>query len=321
MVGKRTGSWQAYSPLLLHSVVLSKLSAPSATRGPRTWPDTLFTKATGQATLSNLAVEPEGEGMASTSSRRPVDGLGFFAIAGYGAQVEDSATVTAVRVAAYARRNVHQRRFAVVNDYVASTLGMAVGLPVPPGALLRFHQGEPGYLSLGFSDRGDRPPPIIPPVFTRERPWEATGIIAFDQWILNNDRHDANLAYLPNSGVAVFDHDMALICNPQDGDACTSLESGLEQTIKGHLLSRHLETAEYFSEWFDRVKSVRKREIRRAVTTCFDANLIDDKIRDKLIGFLEHRQTRIHSHIGRTVSEYVKIDSWPLDIGGVTNEG
>ncbi|WP_155945621.1 hypothetical protein [Micromonospora sp. CNB394] len=270
--------------------------------------------------MSDLTVDPEGEWMTSTGSRRPVDGLGFFAIDWYGALVEDSTSVSAVRVAAYARRNTPQRRFAVVNDYVASTLGTAAGLPVPPGTLLRVGQGELGYLSLGFSDKGDRPPPVIPPVFAHERPWDATGIIAFDQWILNNDRHDANLAYLPNSGVAVFDHDMALICNPPSGDACGSLETGLEQTVKDHILARHLTTAEYFPEWCDRIKSVGKREIRRVVSTCQDANLIDRNVRDKLIDFLEHRQTRIQSHIGRTTSDYVKVGSWPLGIDEVGSE-
>ncbi|MEU5906157.1 hypothetical protein ABZ780_17475 [Micromonospora sp. NPDC047467] len=258
--------------------------------------------------------------MASTGSRRSADGLGFYGIANHGAQVEGSLGVSAVRVAAYARRNTADRPFGVLNDYVASTLGTAIGLPVPPGTLIRFYQDEPGYLSLGFSDKGDRPPPVILQDFARERPWEASGVIAFDQWVLNTDRHDENLAYIPTLGVAVFDHDLSLVNRPPDGNACASLEAGLDQAVKGHVLAPHLQTSEHFPEWCERIGSIGRREIRRVVGTCRDAGLIDVATRDKLASFLEHRQTRVRSYVDRTISEYVKVTSWTLGSGEVDDE-
>jgi hypothetical protein len=318
--GRRFDLWQAPLPPRPLNDAPPSLSAPTRARASGTCPHVRFTKAATLATLSDQTVEPGGGGMASTGGRRPVDGLGFFGIDWHGAQVEGSLGVSAVRVAAYTRRDTPDRPFAVVNDYVASTLGTAVGLPVPPGSLIRFYQGGAGYLSLGFSDRGDRPPPIIPPIFVHERPWDACGVIAFDQWILNTDRHDENLAYLPSLGVAVFDHDLSLINRPPDNDACASLEAGLDQVVKGHMLARHLETVEYFPEWYQRIASIGKREIRRAVSTCRDAGIIDAAVKEKLVAFLEHRQTRVKSYVDRTISEYVKVASWPLGSGEVNDE-
>ena len=99
--------------------------------------------------------------MASEGSRLPRDGLGFFGIDLWGADVVGSEAVTAVRVQAYARRKTAARPFGVVNDYIGSKLGTLIGLSVPPGSLIALHGGHYAYLSLAFGDRSERLPPAI----------------------------------------------------------------------------------------------------------------------------------------------------------------
>jgi hypothetical protein len=252
------------------------------------------------------------------ASNTPRDGLGFYSIQNWGAQVGSG--VYGVRMLGYARQNTADKPFGVVNDFVASTLGTAIGLPVPPGAMVRLYGDKWGYLSMGFSDRGDQLPPVIPERLARERPWDATGIIAFDQWINNTDRHEENMAYHPEIGLAVFDHDLSLINTPTDGNPAITLDGTVDLEVKNHILARYLDTPRFLPEWCVRIRSVSRREIRRAVDACFHAGLIDGESRTKLASYLQHRQTRIPEYVSRTKDEYVNISSWTFGDGGVDDD-
>jgi hypothetical protein len=250
------------------------------------------------------------------------NGVGYFDIAFHGATTETgSGGVHHIRLNAYARQNTQDRPHAVVNDYVASTLGLAAGLPIPPGNLVGLHGGKYGFVSMAFGERGDEAPPVIPPRFCQERPWDACGIIAFDQWVNNTDRHDENLAYIEEIGVAVFDHDLALINHHHpSGDAATALAASLDAECKGHILAPFLTDASSFSEWFDRIAGVTRREIRRAVDTCYAVQLVNGELRDALINFIEHRQSRVRSYIERTRLEYTSLSRWTLDLEEVDGD-
>ncbi|MFI8301931.1 hypothetical protein ACIF80_00510 [Streptomyces sp. NPDC085927] len=250
-----------------------------------------------------------------TGSRRPKYGVGYFDVAFHGAAIEESSGgVHHVRLNAFARQNTAERPYAVVNDYIASKLGAAAGVPVPPGNLLGLHGGGYGYVAMAFGERGDTAPPVIPPTFCVERPWEACGIIAFDQWVANTDRHNRNLAYVADVGVAAFDHDLALINHYHpSADAKAALAGSLDLECKGHCLPPHVVDMSHFPEWFERIASVTRREIMQIVDTCHSARLVDASLRDALIDFIEHRQTRIRSYVDRTYAEYAKVKNWTLD--------
>ncbi|MFC8363992.1 hypothetical protein ACFUIY_29440 [Streptomyces griseorubiginosus] len=254
--------------------------------------------------------------MASRTTRGIKHGVGYFEVALHGARIEGSSgAVHHIRINAYARKNTPDRPFGVANDYIASTLGVAAGLPVPPGTLIGVYGGGYNYASLAFGDRGDKPPPIIPPKFCEERPWEACGIIAFDQWIHNTDRHDENIGYLPEVAVAAFDHDLSLANEAKSEDEAQALLVDCQDLpVKSHCLPPHLKDVSHFGEWCDRIGSVTRREIRRVVTTSHSAELISADLRDTLISFLEHRQSRISSFIEKTRDQYASVDSWTLDL-------
>jgi hypothetical protein len=243
-------------------------------------------------------------------------GVGYFDVALWGARVEDSSGgVSHLRLNSFARKNTPERPFAVANDFIASSLGIATGLPVPPGTLVGVYGGGYNYASLAFGDRGDKPPPIIPPQFCAERAWEACGIIAFDHWVHNTDRHDGNIGHLPEVAVAVFDHDLALLNEAKTSDdALALLAASQDVPVKSHCLPPHLKDVSHFGEWFDRIASVTRREIRRAAIAAHTAELVSAELRDALVAFLEHRQTRIGSFIEQTRDQYQNVDSWTLDI-------
>ncbi|MFI6962176.1 hypothetical protein [Streptomyces sp. NPDC050255] len=258
----------------------------------------------------------------TAAARGGKNGVGYFDFAFHGARIETpNGGVHHVRLNAFARQNTTERPYAVVNDFIASTLGVAAGLPVPPGNLIGLYGGGHGFVSMAFGERGDAAPPVIPPRFCQERPWEACGIIAFDQWVSNTDRHDRNLSYIADVGVAVFDHDLALINQYHpSGDAASALASDLDVECKSHCLAPHLVDVSFFPEWFDRIASVSRREIQRTVDICRSADLVESSLRDVLVDFVVHRQTRVRSYVDRTRLEYKKVSNWTLDLEG-TNGG
>ncbi|MFJ5043455.1 hypothetical protein [Streptomyces sp. NPDC088719] len=253
--------------------------------------------------------------MASGAQARKY-GVGYFDVAHHGARIEESTGgVGYLRLNAYARKNTQERPFGVANDYIASSLGIAAGLPIAPGTLIEVYGGGYNYASLAFGDRGDQPPPIIPPRFCEERPWEACGIIAFDQWIFNTDRHEKNIGHLPGVSVGLFDHDLSLMNHAQTSDEALSLLADWQDSAgKFHCLPPHVTDVSHFAEWFERIASVTRREIRRVMSTAYTAGLIDATLRDALTSFIEHRQTRISSFIDETRDQYRSVSSWTLDL-------
>lgn len=251
-------------------------------------------------------------------SRPPAAGLGYQAaqVEHLGALVEGSSGgVLLARLAAYARPVDENSPYCVANDYVATALGMAMGVPVPPGTLMKLGP-DWGFVSVGFGEHGRRPPPADLEALGAERPWETTGVIVLDQWVSNRDRHDGNVAYLPSLGVAAFDHDQALFgaCPPNEGLA--SLEQSREVRVKHHPFGPYLQTAEHFESWIARTQSVTREELRRAVWACVDSSLLDRQDAEALLDFLQHRQRNIGTFVRESYSEFSGISTWTLDANG-----
>ncbi|MFE4817436.1 hypothetical protein ACFRFU_13575 [Streptomyces sp. NPDC056704] len=202
-----------------------------------------------------------------------------------------------------------------MNDYVSTALGMAMGVPVPVGTLLKLGS-EWGFCSIGFGEHGRRPPPADLEALSAERPWEATGVIMLDQWVSNRDRHDRNVAYMSAFGVAAFDHDQALFGATPPGTGVESLQQVRELRVKQHPFAPHLKTDRYFDTWIERARSVTVEELRRAVWTCVDADLLTRLEAEALVEFLQYRQRNVRQFIEDSYLEFVGIEAWTLGSGG-----
>ncbi|MDR3661302.1 MAG: hypothetical protein P4L86_13085 [Mycobacterium sp.] len=79
-------------------------------------------------------------------------------------------------------------------------------------AIVELDDGTPAYAMMKFGKKGDKPPPVDAEEFVENRPHLAAGIVLFDAWILNGDRHAGNLAWYPgkNDAASIFDHGHAL---------------------------------------------------------------------------------------------------------------
>lgn len=127
--------------------------------------------------------------------------------------------------------------FTVVNELVAYRIAVALGLPVPPGALIHVPAAHMpplatgsaadgvAWLALSFQPRLISKPPIDPAIALAEHPTLCPGVLAFDLLLANTDRHSGNLGLengpvlpvngLPQSRLEIFDHSHALIGDGQ----------------------------------------------------------------------------------------------------------
>jgi len=120
---------------------------------------------------------------------------------------------TTAALHAYAKRNNPQSPYLVANEHVAGRIAEFLCLPVPPHCVA--DRDEVTYfLSLSFNLTGEELPPAFPDEIVAHFPKEAAGIVIFDIYIANFDRHSRNLAAVTHSSpprLSMFDHDRSLL--------------------------------------------------------------------------------------------------------------
>jgi hypothetical protein len=104
----------------------------------------------------------------------------------------------------------------VANELVCNRLASALLLPTPPGFLIH-HNDSPYYVSLNFNLAGHSLPPADPAAVAAVKPDLSWGIVLFDIWVLNDDRHPQNMSHdTTTNAVHIFDHSHALFAKNRD---------------------------------------------------------------------------------------------------------
>ena len=158
-----------------------------------------------------------------------------------------------------------QPPYTVAVEYVCAELARMIRIPVPPSfvAELPGEEASPAFSTLGFNLTGGTTPPIDPAEAVAADADLATGIVVFDAWIFNSDRHRGNLSFQATRRphrLNVFDHSHALLFYPDTlRKGVTRL--GICGTTGGDRGNRHclldtLNTGQFFGKWLDRVQRV-----------------------------------------------------------------
>lgn len=194
----------------------------------------------------------------------------------------------------YVRRNTHERPFAVVNDFIGTSVALALGVPVPPNAILEY-RSERGHLSLAYGKGGMTTPPLTSSALkeaVKRDPWAATGIVVLDQWILNEDRYE-NVLQLPGRELVAIDHDNALLGHENPLDPTAALLASRDRILARHELVEHLPSWDNVLGWVTRAKAITDAELRRMCLRCYDSDLISASLRDALADFLIYRRQSV----------------------------
>lgn len=179
----------------------------------------------------------------------------------------------------------------VANEYICARLAAAVGLPVPPGFLVK--EGDRSwFVSLNFNLSGEKLPPVIPELLVARQPDLCAGIVLFDAWALNPDRHAKNLMhYEKTDAVQLFDHSRALM--PTDLPQREYAEKMRDlPAIGAHCLAQKLVDASTFKRWHQRIMAVAEHQITDALNEAVEVGLEPGNV-DFFRAYLMDRRTRL----------------------------
>jgi hypothetical protein len=204
-----------------------------------------------------------------------------------------------VGVAGVAKKATEDQPFAVANELICGYLARVLLLPVPPGFVVE-REGEPYYVSLNFNLAGQSLPPANPRRLVEDHPRLACGIILFDCWILNHDRHPENLAYDTISRrVQLFDHSHAILPAGMGGEWLDHNRDRLG--IGGHCLKSEITSLDGMRYWYDRINAVPEYYIEEVVRAAAEVGLPTELVGSCTDFLLERRRnllTLVAAHRG-----------------------
>jgi hypothetical protein len=196
-----------------------------------------------------------------------------------------------VGVAGVAKGNSPDYPYVVSNELVCNQLARAIILPTPPGFIIE-HNSQPYYVSLNFNLAGQDLPPADPVAVIQGSPDLACGIILFDIWVVNEDRHRENIAYYEEANkVHIFDHSHAFFS--------TIGPARLERHknalgIVGHCLAPELTTFTGMKKWHERILQIPEFYIRETIEAAVEVGLPANSVGLCCDFLLERRQQLPH---------------------------
>lgn len=220
-------------------------------------------------------------------------------------------------------KNTGNCRFTVANEFICARLGSFLGLPIPPFALLQQKgRTDVWFGSIDYSLTGQSLPPIDPPDCVNEFPELSTGIILFDVWIANTDRHVGNLNMDTSPGkptrLNVFDHSHALFrfdgeVRPNQLINEFAITEKTETGANRHCLLDALETPDHFQEWHRKFDQIPDFLIEETCATATEAGILSGAESATAIRFLRQRKSKLRDLIKQNRQEFTSIiDPWPL---------
>lgn len=242
---------------------------------------------------------------------------GFYEVTAIGAGVGEGVTGSRYcHLGGILKTDSSEAPYTVANELVASRLAGLLGLPVPPGTVVSLADGTMAYAMLRFGLAGESPPPVNVSQFVLNRSKLAAGIVLFDAWILNADRHAGNIAYVPPSRdlVSVFDHGHALL-GTWENKATEYMRANLDTHALGYgCIISQLSHTKDLEEWIQAIQGVRDAAIKEVCRPLSGLGLCTKDERDVLVSFLVHRKKTLRDLVqqGRGAFAGIADGDWGL---------
>lgn len=228
-----------------------------------------------------------------------------------------------VTMAAFAKPNGPNAPYCVPNEIICAGLAKLIFLPVPPsGTAAHPATKEPMFVSLDFNLTGSALPPIDPIDAVAKLPKLCAGLVLFDAWVANCDRHRGNVSVDTSSSppqMSVFDHSHALFGYTPGGGVArlTELRDRLGLTggskTKGnrHCLLDALASDAHFLHWLTRIKEVPRFQIEEVCATATDGGATPDELA-AAVDFLVHRRDTLSGIVNAHQAEFKGVKQWSL---------
>lgn len=214
--------------------------------------------------------------------------------------------------------------YCVANEYICGNLGRFIGLPVPPcGVVYAKDMDEKNWFcSLDFNLTGESLPPVDPMECVRRMPDESAGLVIFDIFIANGDRHRRNLSMMCDGGKAamnIFDHSHALL-GARDGSGVARLNDlidrlgisgGSETHGNRHCLLNYISEAGHLNKWIKRVEQLPDYVIEDLCRDGVELGISADES-SAAQNFLKNRRCAIADIIRANQDEFRSVTLWSL---------
>jgi hypothetical protein len=227
-----------------------------------------------------------------------------YRIWGWGAPV-NTGTSGAMRigVSGIAKPASPEHPMELVNEIICGDLGRALRLPIPPGIIVTKESDHVRHhVSLDFSQAGEALPPADPTAIATDFPDLACGVILFDLWIANGDRHEKNLSYDTSAkAIQLFDHGRALFCGKTGRKRLEALDD--RDIINGHCLTGEIRTLDGFENWNEKIRSLPKFYISETVADAVKLGLPQDDA-EFCTDFLLARRSRLMKLLRKYKGEF-----------------
>lgn len=220
-----------------------------------------------------------------------------------------------VFVAGVAKTASEQNPNAVGNELLCNTLAHAVRLPAPPGFLIDDEDGEPYFATLNFLLTGEDLPPADAAALVAAHPSLAWGIVLFDVWVVNGDRHRQNIAYDQDTGrVLIFDHSHAFL---RGTDGRQVLERQEEELgISNHCLAGEICSLNGFDDWVERIEGIPEFLICETMGDIGELSDLGEEDVDWCTSYLLKRRARLHEIVMQHSEQAfpkLELDLWHQD--------
>lgn len=179
----------------------------------------------------------------------------------------------------------------VINELICNQLAKVLLLDTPNGFIIE-KDGNPYYVSMNFNLAGEDLPPADDLAIVTDHPTVSMGIVLFDAWILNGDRHNQNISYDKTTGnLQIYDHSHALFGSGADIEAYLN---GVRNNplVQGNCLIRHIRNLNGLNEWYQKIKSIPDFYIKEVIESTISLGL-KPEISNFCIDFIMDRRTRL----------------------------
>jgi hypothetical protein len=200
------------------------------------------------------------------------------------------------------------RVYTVANEFIAAQLALAVGLPAPPGTIVKTPDGELAYAGFRFGGTDETFGLADVEALAAAAPMVAAGIAVFDCWINNNDRTAENLAFVTPANVAIFDHD--------DSVFGPSTRVGLHYAhrinkgVWNKSPCQYLRDSDHLEAWVERIQHVDDALISHVAEAAAAARVCTAAEAAAVTLMLQARKRRLHWWLHASRHEFPLIEEW-----------
>jgi hypothetical protein len=171
--------------------------------------------------------------------------------------------------------------------------------------------GKYMFVSMRFSAGPTSLPPVNPAELVAHRPEVAAGIVAFDCWVANWDRHAGNIAFVPGvSGVGVFDHGRTLLRTPTGAGAVEIEKWRTQPCVHQGALLQFVNDYQLLARWAERIALVTPELIKDACGTAARLGACTLAEAQATENFLEYRKTGIMGYLSAERGMLPRVSGW-----------